>query len=244
MSGGDDCTLRIWKDGETQQSIVHPGPVWRSDRLCSSGDIVTACGDGVVRIWTQSEKRVASAEVISAYQVTCEQHVRSVVHLSISISLSISLSLSIYLSIYLSLSLSLYMYDLSRCTVGTQLAVAVGACAFALHHTCWLASPSLTSVAHTVCCVYRELAAQGGGGGSLDVSSLPDATSLLTGTATDGEIRLVQHEGRAMALKWSATEKGWSEVELNDQQLRALLRAQANTVDGVQYDRVIDIAGV
>mmetsp|Transcript_8025 Transcript_8025/g.20235 ORF Transcript_8025/g.20235 Transcript_8025/m.20235 type:complete len:865 (+) Transcript_8025:175-2769(+) len=163
MSGGDDCNLRIWKKGSTQQSLLHPGPIWQSDCL-SNGDLLTACGDGMVRIWTRSQSRMADSAVVSAYQITCEQHI-------------------------------------------------------------------------------RELASQGSGAGSLDVSSLPDATSLLSSAATDGEVRLVQHEGRAMALKWSSAEKSWTEIELSEQELRDLLRAQANTVDGIQYDRVIDIAG-
>lgn len=34
----------------------------------SNGDLVTGCGDGVVRVWTKVEERVASDDVAEAYE--------------------------------------------------------------------------------------------------------------------------------------------------------------------------------
>ncbi|KAK9691122.1 hypothetical protein RND81_09G177200 [Saponaria officinalis] len=57
-SGGEDCLAKIWKDGICAQSIDHPGCVW-DVKFLKNGDLVTACSDGVVRIWTTHQDRIA-----------------------------------------------------------------------------------------------------------------------------------------------------------------------------------------
>ena len=49
------------------QVLDHPGCVWDIAYL-SNGDLVTGCGDGVVRVWTKVEERVASDDVAEAYE--------------------------------------------------------------------------------------------------------------------------------------------------------------------------------
>ena len=48
ISGGEDCTLRIWKDGILKQTILHPNTVWSVAAL-PNGDIVTGCGGKLMK---------------------------------------------------------------------------------------------------------------------------------------------------------------------------------------------------
>lgn len=57
-SGSEDSSAKIWKDGVCVQSIEHPGCVW-DVKFLENGDLVTACSDGVVRIWTTHADRTA-----------------------------------------------------------------------------------------------------------------------------------------------------------------------------------------
>ena len=45
-----------------EQTLEHPSNLWAVAFLPGSGDLVTACSDGVARLWTQAEGRHASAE--------------------------------------------------------------------------------------------------------------------------------------------------------------------------------------
>lgn len=66
-SGGEDRSLRIWRDEECIQTIVHPATsVWSVSSM-PNGDIVTGASDGVVRIFSASEERWASAEVLKKF---------------------------------------------------------------------------------------------------------------------------------------------------------------------------------
>lgn len=58
VTGSEDCSAKIWKDGVCVQSIEHPGCVW-DVKFLENGDIVTACSDGVVRVWTAHPDRIA-----------------------------------------------------------------------------------------------------------------------------------------------------------------------------------------
>uniref|UniRef100_A0A2P2MGW9 Phospholipase A-2-activating protein n=1 Tax=Rhizophora mucronata TaxID=61149 RepID=A0A2P2MGW9_RHIMU len=66
VSGSEDCSAKIWKDGVCIQSIEHPGCVWDA-KFLENGDIVTACSDGVVRIWTSHQDRVADPLDLKSY---------------------------------------------------------------------------------------------------------------------------------------------------------------------------------
>lgn len=69
LSGSEDRTLKIWKDGECVQTITHPSGVWS---VASGGDgmIVTGCADGVARVWSQDPAKIADPEAIAAYDKT------------------------------------------------------------------------------------------------------------------------------------------------------------------------------
>lgn len=73
VSSSEDCFAKIWKDGVCMQSIEHPGCVWDA-KFLENGDIVTACSDGVVRIWTINQDKIADALEVESYFSQVSQH--------------------------------------------------------------------------------------------------------------------------------------------------------------------------
>ncbi|KAI5660997.1 hypothetical protein M9H77_20320 [Catharanthus roseus] len=73
VSGSEDCFAKIWKDGTCVQSIEHPGCVWDT-KFLENGDIVTACSDGVVRIWTVHPDKIADPQELESYASLISQH--------------------------------------------------------------------------------------------------------------------------------------------------------------------------
>ncbi|CAN8269055.1 unnamed protein product [Cochlearia groenlandica] len=73
VSGSEDRHAKIWKDGACVQSLEHPGCVWDT-KFLESGDIVTACSDGVVRVWTVRDGVVADQMEIDAYDSQISQY--------------------------------------------------------------------------------------------------------------------------------------------------------------------------
>ncbi|XP_059653855.1 uncharacterized protein LOC132300680 isoform X2 [Cornus florida] len=73
VSGSEDCFAKIWKDGVCVQSIEHPGCVWDT-KFLDNGDLVTACSDGVVRIWTVHQDRVADLLDLESYSSQLSQY--------------------------------------------------------------------------------------------------------------------------------------------------------------------------
>ncbi|KAM5548993.1 hypothetical protein ABKV19_000424 [Rosa sericea] len=73
VSSSEDFFAKIWKDGVCVQSIEHPGCVWDA-KFLENGDIVTACSDGVVRIWTVNQDKIADALELESYFSQLTQH--------------------------------------------------------------------------------------------------------------------------------------------------------------------------
>ncbi|KAF3435623.1 hypothetical protein FNV43_RR22714 [Rhamnella rubrinervis] len=73
VSGSEDCFAKIWKDGACVQSIEHPGCVW-DVKFLENGDIVTACSDGVVRIWTLHQDKIATPLDLESYASQLSQY--------------------------------------------------------------------------------------------------------------------------------------------------------------------------
>ncbi|KAJ8763340.1 hypothetical protein K2173_002223 [Erythroxylum novogranatense] len=73
VSGSEDCSAKLWKDGVCFQSIEHPGCVW-DVKFLKNGDIVTACSDGVARIWTSTQERTADPLDLKSYVSYLSQH--------------------------------------------------------------------------------------------------------------------------------------------------------------------------
>ncbi|CAN6555068.1 unnamed protein product [Malus baccata var. baccata] len=73
VSSSEDCFAKIWKDGVCMQSIEHPGCVWDA-KFLENGDIVTACSDGAVRVWTINQDKIADALEVESYFSQLSQH--------------------------------------------------------------------------------------------------------------------------------------------------------------------------
>ncbi|KAB1207227.1 Phospholipase A-2-activating protein [Morella rubra] len=73
VSSSEDCTAKIWKDGVCVQSIEHPGCVWDA-KFLENGDIVTACSDGVARIWTVNSDRIADSLATESFSSQLAQY--------------------------------------------------------------------------------------------------------------------------------------------------------------------------
>ncbi|GFQ03817.1 phospholipase a-2-activating protein [Phtheirospermum japonicum] len=73
VSGSEDCSAKIWRDGVCVQSIEHPGCVWDA-KFLENGDIATACSDGIVRIWTVNHERFADAVELDAFASELSQY--------------------------------------------------------------------------------------------------------------------------------------------------------------------------
>lgn len=72
LSASEDRTLKVWRDGTCEQTLMHPATVWSVCAL-PSGDVVTASSDGVARVWTQDDQRKASAETLELYEKSLAQ---------------------------------------------------------------------------------------------------------------------------------------------------------------------------
>ncbi|SGZ24603.1 BQ5605_C023g09734 [Microbotryum silenes-dioicae] len=69
ISGGEDRTMRIWRatDGHCEQTIVIPAvSVW-TVKVLPDGDIAAGSSDGLVRVFTRNEERVADAETLKSF---------------------------------------------------------------------------------------------------------------------------------------------------------------------------------
>ncbi len=53
LSGSEDRTLKIWKNGECMQTITHPSSVWSVAASPDNEDIVTGCADSIGRVWSR-----------------------------------------------------------------------------------------------------------------------------------------------------------------------------------------------
>ncbi|XP_065856759.1 uncharacterized protein [Euphorbia lathyris] len=73
VSGSEDCSAKIWKDGVCVQTLEHPGCVWDA-KFLQNGDVVTACSDGVARIWTSDPGRVADPLDLESYVSQLSQY--------------------------------------------------------------------------------------------------------------------------------------------------------------------------
>uniref|UniRef100_A0A674J448 Phospholipase A-2-activating protein n=1 Tax=Terrapene triunguis TaxID=2587831 RepID=A0A674J448_9SAUR len=68
VTTGEDRSLRIWKRGECAQIIRLPAQSVWSCCVLDNGDIVVGASDGIIRVFTESLERTASAEEIQAFE--------------------------------------------------------------------------------------------------------------------------------------------------------------------------------
>jgi len=57
VSGSDDHMVKIWNNTKCVQSILHSATVWAVAVHSTSKDIITACGDGSVRVFSLDQSR-------------------------------------------------------------------------------------------------------------------------------------------------------------------------------------------
>ncbi|KDR14862.1 hypothetical protein L798_11403, partial [Zootermopsis nevadensis] len=63
VTSGEDRTVRIWKNGECQQTITLPSQSVWSAACIQNGDIVTGSSDGIVRVFSADLSRQADASL-------------------------------------------------------------------------------------------------------------------------------------------------------------------------------------
>lgn len=56
VSGGDDCTVKLWKDGVCKQTIQMPKTVWAITHN-KFGDLIVGCEDKTIRVFTRDVAR-------------------------------------------------------------------------------------------------------------------------------------------------------------------------------------------
>uniref|UniRef100_UPI003AAED065 phospholipase A-2-activating protein isoform X2 n=1 Tax=Centroberyx gerrardi TaxID=166262 RepID=UPI003AAED065 len=68
VSTGEDRTLRIWRKGERSQTIRLPAQSVWCCCLLPNGDIAVGASDGIIRVFTEAEDRMASPEDLQAFE--------------------------------------------------------------------------------------------------------------------------------------------------------------------------------
>ena len=70
VSGSEDKTVKVWtRDGECAQTIAMPSFVF-SVAAVEGGDVAAACQDGSVVVFSRNPDRVASFELVQAFEAT------------------------------------------------------------------------------------------------------------------------------------------------------------------------------
>uniref|UniRef100_A0A8C1EN64 Phospholipase A-2-activating protein n=1 Tax=Cyprinus carpio carpio TaxID=630221 RepID=A0A8C1EN64_CYPCA len=65
---GEDRTLRVWRKGECSQTIRLPAQSVWCCCILPDGDIAVGASDGVIRVFTECQERVASAQDLQAFE--------------------------------------------------------------------------------------------------------------------------------------------------------------------------------
>ena len=70
---GDDRCVKVWKDnGVFQQNLPHPNTVWDGCVNYLNGDLLTACADGFLRVFSNQKNRWMSPEALEQYNNLCQ----------------------------------------------------------------------------------------------------------------------------------------------------------------------------
>ncbi|XP_061619716.1 phospholipase A-2-activating protein isoform X1 [Phyllopteryx taeniolatus] len=68
VSTGEDRTLRIWRSGECTQTLRLPTQSVWCCCILPNGDIAVGASDGIIRVFTEAEDRMASAGDLQAFE--------------------------------------------------------------------------------------------------------------------------------------------------------------------------------
>lgn len=72
VTGGDDCTVKLWADGKCKQTIQLPKTVW-SVTHNQHGDIIVGCEDKKIRVFTRDPARQdLQGEDFKTYEEECK----------------------------------------------------------------------------------------------------------------------------------------------------------------------------
>ena len=70
---GDDKCVKVWSEtGNLQQNLLHPNTVWDGCINYLNGDLLTACSDGFLRVFSSQKERWMSHEALEQYNNLCE----------------------------------------------------------------------------------------------------------------------------------------------------------------------------
>lgn len=72
VSGGDDCTVKVWKEGVCKQTIQMPKTVWAITHN-KFGDLLVACEDKTIRIFTRDPNRQQHGQEFTDYEQACKE---------------------------------------------------------------------------------------------------------------------------------------------------------------------------
>ena len=72
FSSGDDRIVKIWKEnGNYIQGLPHPNTVWDCTINPLNGDLLTACADGILRVFSNKQNRWMSKNALEEYENLC-----------------------------------------------------------------------------------------------------------------------------------------------------------------------------
>jgi len=78
VSSSEDRTVRIWREGQSIQTITHPAiSLWAVAACPETGDIVSGASDNIIRIFSRDPERQADAEVRT--QCACRAHLQMII---------------------------------------------------------------------------------------------------------------------------------------------------------------------
>ena len=60
ISGSDDKSIKIWDNDKCIQTIPHPNTIWSVALNQENKDIITACADGIVRVFSINPARIGN----------------------------------------------------------------------------------------------------------------------------------------------------------------------------------------
>ena len=66
FTGGDDKILKVWYKHKFTQDLFHPNTVWDCN-INEDGDLLSACGDGVLRVFSNDPSKWLSPKEIEEY---------------------------------------------------------------------------------------------------------------------------------------------------------------------------------
>ena len=70
---GDDRVVKIWREnGVSVQSLPHPNTVWDACINPLNSDLLTACADGYLRVFSMNPERWMSQEALDQYNNLCD----------------------------------------------------------------------------------------------------------------------------------------------------------------------------